>query len=387
MGCDERSLGKQIFLKATCGILCVIIASSASAAFNLSWQTAYDQTSSVTNQLRAVEVSDAPGANSVYVGMIQSSPNREIYKFSTTASLPMPTPTGANKTPVTSDQPKAIATDDRGNVFAGNRISGGNNGEIAVYTSGLNNAPVIVTTNVPTEQFGGLATAHFNGHYYLYASREATQGVSGGSIGGEIRRYIVDNPTSPTLDTGFGNSGVYTIPNTVAGGPVPSNAKTLRGIDVAPDGTIYVTNRDTGLIYRINANLTGQPISAAVPRAMDVTLFSGMAFVTSYNGASSLIRVLSMSDLSFIQDINIATLDGLAYSRGSLQGWGGIDIDASGRIWLGDESYGASDNNAKDRLLVSSPLAAVPEPAAVLVMGVVMLLAPIAVRYTKKVAI
>jgi hypothetical protein len=382
VNCTKRPPCNRIFVtKLICGAaLYFMFAASASAAFNPTWNVAYDQTSSVTNQLRAVEIAGQPGNNSVYVGMIQTTGgHRDVYQFNTSASLPL---TPIHDSGPSNDQPKAIATDDRGNVYVGDRLSGGNSGQITTFSSTLT-SPVFTTTNVPIEQFGGLATAHFGGHYYLYATREATQALSGGAVGGEIRRYIVDNPATPTLDTTFGASGVYTIPNTIAGGAVPNTAKTLRGIDVAPDGTIFTTNRDTGTVFRISANLTSVT-SASVPRAMDVTLFSGFAFVTSYNGANSLIRVLDMGNLAFEQDITYAST-GLP-ARGTSEGWGGIDIDPNtSRIWLGDENYNAS-GTTKDRLLVSSPLAAVPEPATVLVLSVVALMAPLAVRKMKALA-
>jgi hypothetical protein len=357
-----------------------VLAATASAAFNLTWNVAYNQTSSTTNQLRAMEVSDQPGNNSVYVGMIQTTGgNRDVYQFSTTAPLPQASPIahsgGSN------DQPKAIATDDRGNVYVGDRISGGTSGKISTFTTNLGSS-TSTTTNVALEQFGGLASAHFGGHYYLYATREATTANSG-SVGAQIRRYIVDNPGTPVLDNTFGLAGVYTIPGTTPGGVVPGIAETLRGIDVAADGTIFATNRDTGTVYRISANLS-TVTSAAVPKAMDVALFGGLAFVTSYNGANSLIRVLDMGTLAFQQDITYAST-GLP-ARGTAEGWGGIDIDPNtGRIWLGDENYNLSGTTS-DRLLVSSALAAVPEPATLLVMGVVIAMAPFAVSKMKKLA-
>jgi hypothetical protein len=89
-----------------------------------------------------------------------------------------------------------------------------------------------------------------------------------------------------------------------------------------------------------------------------------------------------MGNLNFEQDITFAST-GLP-ARGTAEGWGGIDIDRkTGRIWLGDEQYNSS-GTTKDRLLVSSPLAAVPEPTTLLVLSVVIVMAPVAVRRMKK---
>src|SRR5436190_12186236 len=131
------------------------IFTSANAAFTLTWSTAYSQLSSTTNQLRAVEVASQTGNNSVYVGMIQTTGgHRDVYQFSTTASFPLSPLTDSGGS---NDQPKAIATDERGNVYVGDRIIGGNSGKITTFSSNLT-GPIFTTTNVPTEQFGGLAT-------------------------------------------------------------------------------------------------------------------------------------------------------------------------------------------------------------------------------------
>src|SRR4051812_39317971 len=57
------------------------------AAFNLTWSTAYNQTSSTTNQLRAVSVADQPSNNSVYVGFIQTTGanNRRVNRYDTSS--------------------------------------------------------------------------------------------------------------------------------------------------------------------------------------------------------------------------------------------------------------------------------------------------------------
>jgi hypothetical protein len=360
------------------GALAISIAGAAAAdaAFTLTWNVAYDQTNATTNQLRAVEVSEQAGNDSVYVGMIQTTGNgRRLFQFDTDAPHSQ-----LSATPGRNDQPKAIATDDRGNVFVGDRISGGNSGQITTFTSSLG-SPTSTSTNVPTKQFGGLATAHFGGHYYLYATREATTAVSGSAVGAEIRRYIVDNPNSPVLDTTFGTSGIFTIPGTTGS----SGAKTLRGIDIAPDGTIFTANRDEGLVHRISSDLTSV-ITKNLTGAMDVSLFNGMAFVTSYNGASSLIRVYHMGNLAVDSDITISALGLNPYTRGGSEGWSGIDVDhKTGRIWLGDQSY-QSSGTVKDRLLVSSALAQVPEPAAMLITSIVALMAPWTFRQMKNLA-
>ena len=322
-----------------------LLAPSVDAA--VAWSTAYDQTSATTNQLRAIAVAKEAANDSIYAGFIQTTGGfRDVHRFSTNS--PYTLLNSRDGAGGSNDQPKAIATDDAGNVFVGNRISGGTTAKITSHNATLGAG---ADTGVDPDQFGGLATVTIGGQYFLYASREANK---------EIRRYTY-NPATPgtiSLDGTFGTGGIFTMATPVSG--------ILRGLEVAPDGTIYVASRDDGKIYRISADLTTE-ISAAVPRAMDVDLYNGEAYVTSYNGTSSLIRVLNAQTLVPREDLTITMLDANPYSRGALEGFGGIDIDATGRIWLGDESYQAS-GTVKDRLLVSS--AAVPEPAsATLLLG------------------
>src|SRR5687768_14693737 len=62
---------------------CAVLISSASAA-TLTWSTAVNQTSSTTNQLRAVALADQPGNDSVYLGYIQTTAanNRRVNRHS-----------------------------------------------------------------------------------------------------------------------------------------------------------------------------------------------------------------------------------------------------------------------------------------------------------------
>jgi hypothetical protein len=78
--------------------------------------------------------------------------------------------------------------------------------------------------------------------------------------------------------------------------------------------------------------------------------------------------VIDAATMAFVEDMTIATLDGNPYSRGSSEGWSGIDIDAGGNIWLADQHYG-STGGTQDRLLLGSTLA-IPEPASLAMAGV-----------------
>jgi hypothetical protein len=139
-------------------------------------------------------------------------------------------------------------------------------------------------------------------------------------------------------------------------------------MEVADDGTLFVADRDNSKLFKISADLS-TVTSVTVASAQDVALYEGKLYVSSYAGTASKIAVLNASDLSFVQDIDITTLDGSAYSRANSEGFAGIDIDSTGHLWLLDENYGSAPGGVvRDRLLVSS---AVPEPSTLglLVLG------------------
>jgi len=337
------------------------------SAATLTWTTAVPTTSSTTNSLRSVALGQNPGNDSVYIGYIQTSGNRDVRRFDTDAPYAFLN----SRSPVSGgDQPKAIATDDRGNVFIGNRISGGQNAIIKTHSTTLVEQS---SFDASGSEFGGLATWESGGNYYLYIAREA---------GRQIHRYNITNPLAPSVDLTFGIGGVYTLPL------ASSTSGVLRGLSIGDDGTIFVTSRadsvngglTEGALHRITPDLL-TVTSAVVPRAMDVALFGGRAYATSYNGANSLIRALDATTLAFVEDITISTLDGNPYTRGSSEGWSGIDIGTDGRIWLVDQLYQAS-GTASDRLLVGASL--VPEPGSIMLLGIAGCFVAIGGRRSKR---
>ncbi len=333
-------------------VMAVLLLSLGIAAQALTWETAVDHASTLTNQMRSLALAQQTGNDSVYFGYIQKTGGyRDVVRVSTVDPY-----TQLNTRGGSNDQPKSIATDDRGYVYVGNRLSGGNSGSLFVHNATLGAA--FSSVSVPDYFFGGIATYRSGSDYFVYASSETS---------GRINRYNVNDPTNMILDTSFGVNGTYTL----AGG-----SGILRGLTVANDGSIFVTSRDDSKLYKISADLAAVS-SADVTGAMDVALYGGNAYVTSYNGADSKIAVFSTSSIGFVEDITISTLDANAYTRGTAAGWGGIDIGADGRIWITDQAYG-STSVIQDRLLVSSALPgapqAVPEPATLLGFGLPVLM-------------
>jgi MYXO-CTERM domain-containing protein len=339
-------------------VVCAALSASSNAA-PLTWTTAVNQASTTTNQLRAVALADQLGNDTVYLGYIQDtgSNRRRVNQHSTASPYTML----SQQLSGNSQQPKGIATDDRGNVFVAYRQSGDSTSYIQSFTSDLTISNDTTTTVSPV--VGGIAIQKSGSTYYAYTVYEA---------GGLVHRYDVTNPSNMTLDTTFGLGGSYNVPL----------ANNLRGIEVGPDGSLYIAARDdsnspnpNGRVYKVAADLSSSSF-VQLTRAMDVAIFGNHLYATSYNNTNSLIRKLNLSDLSTVDDITIPLLDGNPYSRGASEGWGGIDIDASGRIWLADQHYG-STGGTQDRLLVSSSL--IPEPTSV-VLGLLAIAALFSVR-------
>jgi hypothetical protein len=329
---------KRVYLIA---LALIALSATTLEAATLEWSTAHSQASSTTNQLRAVAVSDQPGNDSVYLGYIQTTGgNRRIERRDTAA------PYSVLNSVMMGDQPKGIATDDRGYVFSANRGSSTTSSYIQAWSSTL--TPVVGgTTSFTSPVIGGIAVQKVGAVYYAYTVYES---------GGLVQRYDVTNPAAMTLDTSFGLAGSYIIPG----------GSNLRGIEVAADGTIYVAARTDGQVYRVSSDLMSVA-SFPLNRAMDVALEGSTLYATSYDGANSFIRVLDATNMAFVEDISISTLDGNPYSRGATEGFSGVDVDATGSLWLADQHYGSA-GGTQDRLLVG----AVPEPASALIAGLAL---------------
>lgn len=336
---SAKTFTKLMLAIVACLGLNQLTAPAASAA-PLTWTTVVDHAvPSSTNQLRSVALSN--DENSIYIGYIQTTGGgRRVYQHDTSS------PYGLLNTHVSgNDQPKAIATDDRGNVFVGNRISGNADSFIQSFSSSLSS---ISSTSAASPVIGGLAVHRIGNDYYAYAAYEGS---------GLIQRYNITNPLAMTLDTSFGTGGSFNI----------SGGTDLRGIEIASDGTIYVASRDANRVWKVSSDLSSASF-VTLNRAMDVAIYGNKLYATSYTGANSLIRSYNLSDLSFVENITISTLDGNPYTRGTAEGWSGIDIDSSGNIWLVDQQYSGSSTSTQDRLLLGASLA-VPEPGTVALAG------------------
>ena len=309
-------------------ILPVLMLSFVGAAHaNPSWSVLTTQTDATVNSLRGLAVSW--DGSIVYGGYIQTSGNREIRAYdSVSGSLLYSTSTGLG-----AYQPKGIATDDRGYVFASATSSTFPLGQFRIYNSDLSSL-LFSSGNTIASQIGGIATWKSGTSYYLYIAYEDAART--------ISRFNVTNVNAPFLDTTFGTAGSYNV----------AGAGVLNGINVAADGTIYQASRNADQLFRISSDLTSS-IFTTVNRAMDSAYFDGRVYVTQYSGQTSAIAVLDATTLGFIQTLTTGI------PRGTAEGYSGIDIGPDGRIFVADQLFQSSGTRS-DRILVSTPI---PEPA------------------------
>ena len=331
-------VGKSLI--AAAGFAAVVSLASVSAVAAPTWSQLYTQTSTTTRSLRSLELSS--NDSQVFAGFIQGSSTSAVYDLD-----PVLVNTVDQTYGMSGVQPNGLATDDRGNLYIGTGSSG--------------NIRIRATSNLATQVnpgFNGGTTATAEGvdilksgsNYYLYVSRG----------NGTVQKFDVTNPAAPIVDTTFGTGGTFTVPG----------AGQLRGLTVAPTGEIYVAQRDTtgsdrlGTVYKLTAGNSPTVTSTSVSGAMDIALFGGSLYVTKYTAGTSAIAQLDASTLA-LQD-TLTT----GFSRGSLEGYAGIDVTSDGRLYMVDQIYAGTGTNASDRVLVST---AVPEPVGLAVIGLASL--------------
>ncbi|HVX11764.1 MAG TPA: DUF4214 domain-containing protein [Pirellulales bacterium] len=318
----------------------------------VSWNVLSDTTGSSPGDpysLRGVALSN-DGSN-LYAGYIHSSGIDEISTTNSAVGASVSTP---------DEQPKGLATDDRGNVYATlNTGSAATSQPWMIYSSDL--VPVsgtnFMSATTDPKQLSGMAVQKLDGHYYLY--------ISSNKGAGTIERWNVDDPSDPVLDTSWGTNGIIDLQSSSFG--LGANSY-VNGLVVDTDGTIYATGgvstTDRGdTVFKISPNGLSVEGTASVSGAMDDALDGGQLYVTQYLGPDSEIAVLNTSDLSLSGTITDSPKGAYANttpdSQGYDAGYSGIAISTSGQIYVAEQLY--TDNNDglfHDRVLVSSPIAA-----------------------------
>ncbi len=299
---------------------------------------------SQARSLRGLALSD--DGQALYAGMIQGSTSATILKVSSdTLAIPgsdtamignLPNPYGTN--PVydvgvdafytTFTQPKGLATDDRGYVYATrNPSSGSDTLEVTIFNANLDAVVGQILSTFSSSQLGGVAVHRDGNDYFAYVGRNSGAGT--------IERWNVTDPTNTFLDTTWGANGradLRSVPGWISAG--------VNGVEVGPDGTVYAAGgiasgtRDS--VFRISADGDLSDVQRVdVDGAMDVAYFQGRLYVAQYLQANSAIAVLDADDLSFVETLNT----GFAHEASLGTGYSGIDISPDGRIFVVDQIY------------------------------------------------
>jgi hypothetical protein len=350
---QQNRIGAGVFAFATFFIL-----GGSHAAVTWQVQSDYRGTSSPASQarsLRGLALSDDD--SSIYTGFIQGTSSSAVRKLSSGiiagTIAPGDPDIQGEATIASSRQPKGVATDDRGNVYATLSLNTNSTSQqFRIYNSTLTS--VVSTTvagSVAGSQFGGMAVQKLGSDYYLYLGRNGGQGL--------IERWNVTNPAVPVLDTTWASSGILNL-KTFNSNQWPNAF--VNGLDIASDGTIYAAGGILGTgrgdsVFRISPD--GSSISRVdVATPMDVVRYGNELYVSQYLGALSTVAVLSESNLNQVNTLTTGFVHGPA--GGTDSGYAGIDVAADGRLYLVDQIYDIQGSTLFDRVLVSSP---VPEPA------------------------
>ncbi len=355
---------RQFFSSLRVALATVACAALTPAASAMTWDVVYDQTSITTRSLRGLAVS--PDGSDLYGGFIRGSSTAGFQHFTLTGNPPVGTPAGFfNVTSIgpsgENHQAEAVVIDDRGLVFGASikDSTSGDNARIIVMDSTLGTYKMVpladITAGTTGETIGGLTfrTDGTNRQLYVTRFRDDTAYIERYTIGGS---GVGD--ATVTLDPTFNGTGQLNL-RSFSG---YESAANLRGIDVTADGTILVASREGNVVYRISADLSDiQAISVA--NAMDVAIYGGNAYVTTYAGADSQIVEIDIATGALTGTTFTATD---LFSRGDDAGYAGIAFDALGRMYVVDQFYAGTNDNVSDRILVSSPI---PEPSAAMLLA------------------
>lgn len=273
-----------------------------------------------------------PGTDTVIFGNTGNAAfgTNPQYTGGTTGTFQGWRPTGSG------NQPKGVATDNRGFVYA---TTNNSTTAVLIYNSSLaSNVASIVGNATPS----GIAIHQVDSTYYAYISRN----------NGAIERWNVTDPSAPTFDNTWGVNGYANLRSVWADAYV-------QGLEVDRDGTVYAAggslptaaqtgvNRHGDTVFKIPAdgrvrNSVLEPIEVfatktSVSGAMDVAIFLNKVYVTKYLGNSSAIAVLNKTDLS---SAGADLTTGFARTNSDTDnGYSGIDVSYDGRLYVADQLY------------------------------------------------
>ncbi len=258
---------------------------------SLSWSVQYmiDQSQTVMGGSQALGPRDnrglalSPDGNFLYAGYNNGSTAqpKQIRKIDLSKS----DYTDATVAILNGNRGKALATDDQGRVYmaegdAGDTTDGPG---IHIYNSALTTKLFSLATGATygLSKPEGVAVTRESGALILYATDRANKSLYRLAL----TEGTGDAITGATL-SGLGGSGVLTIPG----------ASDLRGVEVDPNGKIWMADVGANLVFRLNADGTGL-VSTNVSSPLDIAFDDTQAFVTQLGRA---IAALKQSDLSAV---------------------------------------------------------------------------------------
>ena len=332
-----------------CVIAGVLLAANLAAAVPYDWAMFYEHVNQNGGgykfSIRGLAAAQ-DGSNTFYYGHIQNAYDG-VLPDGTLNIVHMNLSGSILHSITVTEQPKTLATDGRGYVYAGGV------GQVTVYPSDLASPTTTITiASAGTNKVEGV-TVENGGSYYLYATSRSN---------GNIARYDITDIFNPVLDTAWATSGVYTLPTT-----------DLRGTAVDPNGDIWVADKGADTVYKIAADGLSHS-STTVDDPMDIVLCPIYAYVSSQDGNTSTVEQLLISDMSLQQSLYDSIVDS-GYENH--YGFGGLDIIGD-KLYVADEDswridgpggYGDPETSYGDRIFTidipacGSPI---PEPTTVL---------------------
>jgi hypothetical protein len=338
-------IGGKSFLFA---VLASVLVANAASALPYDWAMPYQHINQHGGgykfSIRSLAASQ-DGSDTLYYGHIQNAYDGVLP--SGTLNIVNISLSGTILHSITvSAQPKALATDDRGYVYAG---AGAN---INVYPADLASLSASISISGATA-IEGVTVAKMGGDYFLYASNRGT---------GKIARYNIDDINNPFLDTSWANNGIYTLPTTDLRGVVTTDSA----------GSLWVADRGGNKVYKIAADGLSYA-STTVPQPLDIAIAGDYAYVSTQGGNSSTVEQLLVSDMSLNQSLSNSMVN-TGYA--SHYGLGGITV-LGARLYVTDEDswridgpsgYGDPLTSYGDRIF-SIDIPIVPEPATIIMVA------------------
>ncbi len=300
----------------------------------------------VDNAIQMRGFTASPDGKYVYAGLLQGG--RYVARFNA-ADMTL---AGTYK-PASEDNElycKGLAADDRGNLYVGITHAGHSDIAIAVVDKDMKQIGYLsVDLGSANTGINGVAVQKINGRYLLYV-------VTCYDVDG-VRCYDVTDPASIQLYKDFGTDGIMDYSITGAD-------KDPSYIAVDVHGNVYLTylKSSSGLskgshVAKIAPDGKSVLKEVEVAKAYGICEAGDYVFVATYNGASSVVKVLLKEDLSEVAELKYAAqandLSDIAY--------GGT------KLFVGDHG----DNTVSGRVLyaelgikVEAPIEPVVEPAS-----------------------